>query len=80
MRKMTILLAALFAASISTAADAAKKKAAAPKPDPAIQAQKNTAALIGSLFKPAAAAPAAKPAAKKAAKKGKKAAKKGKKG
>lgn len=52
MRKGTILLAAIFAVGITTTADAAKKKAAAPKPDPAVAAQQNTANLVGDAFQP----------------------------
>ena len=43
MRKGPILLAAIFAVGMTTAADAAKKKAAPAKPDPAVAAQQNTA-------------------------------------
>lgn len=52
MRKGTILLAAIFAVAITTTADAAKKKAAAPKADPAVGAQQNTANLVGDAFQP----------------------------
>jgi len=65
MRKGTILLAALFAVCMTTAADAAKKKAAPAKPDPAVAASQNTANLVGDAFQPwkaARAAPGAKPA------------------
>jgi hypothetical protein len=66
MRKSAIVLAAVLAASFSTAAVAAKKKAG-PPPDPAIQAQANSAALMGALFNPAMSGDGlpAKPAAKK---------------
>jgi len=68
----------LLAAAFTTTADAAKKKAAAPKPDPAVAAQANSAKFIGDALTlggpPKAAAPA-KPA-KKAKKAKKKAAKK----
>jgi hypothetical protein len=63
MRKAVLLLAVLFAASLSTAADAAKKKAEAPKPDPAMAAQENTARFMAAAFghaAPPAAAPAKK--------------------
>ena len=75
MRTLALLFAALLVASFSTSADAAKKKAAAAKPDPAIAAQQNTANLIRDAMNPgmvkaAPAAPAKK--AKKAKKKGKK--------
>jgi hypothetical protein len=52
MRKGTILLAAIFAVGMTTAADAAKKKAAPAKPDPAVAAQQNTANLVGDAFQP----------------------------
>jgi hypothetical protein len=52
MRKGTILLAALLAVGMTTTADAAKKKAAAAKPDPAIQAQQNTALFVSDAFQP----------------------------
>jgi hypothetical protein len=52
MRKGTILLAALLAVGMTTTADAARKKAAAAKPDPAIEAQRNTALLVGDAFQP----------------------------
>jgi hypothetical protein len=71
MRKAALLLAALLAVSFTTVADAAKKKEA-PKPDPAIAAQKQSEAFIRDMFCPfciAAATPAAKPAAAKPAKK-----------
>lgn len=45
MRKAALLLAVLLAASLSTSADAKKRRAAA-KPDPAIAANKNTADFI----------------------------------
>ena len=75
MRKVAFLFAILLAASLSTSADAAKKKAAA-KPDPAIAANQNTAKFLQDAFHPLgfkSAAPA-KPAkkAKKTKKKGKK--------
>ena len=72
MRRSTLLLAVLLAASFSTVADAAKKKADAPKPDPAIQAQANTAAFMNAAFTSWAPAPVApaKPAKAKKAKKG----------
>jgi hypothetical protein len=69
MRKFAILLAVLFAASLTTSAEAAKKKAAAAKPDPAIAAQQNTAKLFQAMFSLGAPKAAEKPA--KAAKKGK---------
>ena len=49
MRKGTILLAIVFAFSAATAASAAKKMA---KPDPAIQAQKDSQALFFDAFHP----------------------------
>jgi hypothetical protein len=52
MRKGTIILAALFAVAMTGTADAAKKKKAAPKPDPAVAAQQNTANLVGDAFNP----------------------------
>ena len=52
MRTGTILLAALFAVGMTTAADAAKKKAAPAKPDPAVAANQNTANLVGDAFQP----------------------------
>ena len=52
MRMGTILLAAIFAVAITTAADAAKKKAAPAKPDPAVAAQQNTANLVSDAFQP----------------------------
>ena len=76
MRKAAILLAVLLAASLSTSADAAKRKPAA-KPDPAIAANQNTAKFLRDAFHPLgfkSAAPA------KPAKKAKKSKKKGKKG
>ena len=51
MRKGTILLAAIFAVGMITTADAARKKAA-PKPDPAVGAQQNTANFVGDAFRP----------------------------
>jgi hypothetical protein len=48
----TIVLAALFAVAMTGTADAAKKKAAAKKPDPAVAAQQNTANLVGDAFQP----------------------------
>jgi hypothetical protein len=65
MRKYTILLAALFAVGITTSADAAKKKAAPAKPDPAVAANQNTMNLVSDAFqpwKPTRPAPGAKPA------------------
>ena len=47
MRKSAQALTVVLAACFSTAALAAKKKA--PPPDPAIQAQKDTAAFLGAL-------------------------------
>jgi hypothetical protein len=52
MRIGTILLAAIFAVATTTAADAAKKKAAPAKPDPAVAAQQNTANLVSDAFQP----------------------------
>jgi hypothetical protein len=52
MRMGTILLAAIFAVAMTTAADAAKKKAAPAKPDPAVAAQQNTANLVSDAFQP----------------------------
>jgi hypothetical protein len=52
MRKGTILLAALFAVGMTTAADAAKKKAAPAKPDPAVAASQNSANLVADAFQP----------------------------
>ncbi len=53
MRMGTILLAAIFAVAMTTAADAAKKKKAVPaKPDPAVAAQQNTANLVSDAFQP----------------------------
>ena len=52
MRKGTILLAAIFAVGMTTTADAAKKKAAPAKPDPAVTAQQNTANFVGDAFRP----------------------------
>jgi hypothetical protein len=71
MRKFGLLLAVLLAASLSTSADAAKRKAA--KPDPAIAAQQNTAKFIRDASNPAMAKPAAvaKPAKKAKKKKSK---------
>jgi hypothetical protein len=68
MRKYTILLAALFAVGITTGADAAKKKAAPAKPDPAVAATQNSMNFIADSFqpwKPTRPAPGAKPAKKK---------------
>jgi hypothetical protein len=52
MRKGTILLAAIFALGITTTADAARKKKAAPKPDPAIAAAQQSALFISDAFQP----------------------------
>ena len=52
MRKGTILLAALFAIGMTTTADAAKKKAAPAKADPAVAASQNTANLVGDALQP----------------------------
>lgn len=71
MPKAALLLAALLAVSFTTVADAAKKKEA-PKPDPAIAAQKQSEAFVRDMFCPFCI-PAAKPAAAKPAKKSKKA-------
>lgn len=49
MRKSALLLALVFAVAASTPASAAKKMA---KPDPAIQAQKDTAAFLSDAFHP----------------------------
>ena len=71
MRMGTILLATIFAVGMTTAADAAKKKAAPAKPDPAVQAMSHTNMLVGDALQPWQAqrpAPGAKPA-KKSAKK-----------
>ena len=68
MRKYTILLAAIFAVGITTGADAAKKKAAPAKPDPAVAATQNSMNFIGDAFqpwRPTRPAPGAKPAKKK---------------
>ena len=69
MRKGTILLAALFAVGMTTAADAAKKKAAPAKPDPAVAASQNTANLVGDAFQPWRPQRPAPGAAKKGGKK-----------
>ena len=73
MRKAALLLAVLIAASLSTSADAAKKKAEA-KPDPAIAAQQNTANFMRAAVSPGMvqAAPAEPAKKAKKAKKGKK--------
>jgi hypothetical protein len=52
MRKGTVLLAAIFAVGIATGAEAAKKKAAPAKPDPAVAANQNTAAFVSAAFQP----------------------------
>lgn len=68
MRKGAILVAAIFAIGITSAAEAAKKKAAPAKPDPAAAAGQNTAMLVGDAFQPwtpARAAPGAKAKGKK---------------
>ena len=65
MRKGTILLAAIFAVGMTTAADAAKKKAAPAKPDPAVAAQQNTANLVCWRRLPAVEAGALRRAKKK---------------
>jgi hypothetical protein len=68
MRKATILLAAIFAVGITSGADAAKKKAAPAKPDPAVAATQNSMNFITAAlqpWKPAAPAPAAKSKGKK---------------
>jgi hypothetical protein len=54
MRKGALLLLAfVFALAATTAADAGRaKRAAAPPPDPAVEAQKNSAAFISDLFRP----------------------------
>jgi hypothetical protein len=72
MRKGALILAVLLAASFSTAADAAKKKRAeAPKADPAMAATDNSARFVRDALMPWQAQPAtATPA--KAAVKGKK--------
>jgi hypothetical protein len=78
MRKVTLLLAVLLAASFSTMADAAKKKAA--KAAPAPSAMDNTSKLFGDMFNagnPAPAKQATKGKAKKAKAKKPKAKKKG---
>jgi hypothetical protein len=80
MRKGALLLTVLLAAAFSTTANAQGRKAAAPKPDPAIAAQKNTDNLYRAMFTAgmpqAAAAPAPAKKAKRTAKKGKKMSKK----
>jgi hypothetical protein len=73
MRKVTILLAVLFAVAATSSAEAARKKkaAAAPKPDPAVAAQQNSAKFMQDAWRPwttTFAAPA-KPAAKAKGKK-----------
>lgn len=69
MHKATILLAAIFAVGITTGADAAKKKAAPAKPDPAVAAMQNSNMFVGDALQPwksARPAPsAAKPKGKK---------------
>ena len=52
MRKATILLAAVFAVAMTTGADAAKKKAAPAKPDPAVQAMSDGNRLVGDALQP----------------------------
>jgi hypothetical protein len=52
MRKGALLLALVFAVAAVTTADAAKKKAAKAAPDPAVQAQKDSAAFFGDMFHP----------------------------
>jgi hypothetical protein len=54
MRKGALLLALVFAVAATTAADAATKKrgAAKPAPDPAAQAQRDSAAFLGDLLHP----------------------------
>jgi hypothetical protein len=52
MRKGTIVIAALLAVGMTGTADAAKKKAAPAKPDPAVAAQQNSANFIGDAFQP----------------------------
>jgi len=53
MRKSALLFAVLLAASLTTMADAAtKKKAAAPKPDPAVEATDNSMRFIRDMFCP----------------------------
>jgi hypothetical protein len=51
MRKGALLLALVFAVAATTSADAAKKKAKVMQ-DPAVQAQKDSAAFFGDLFHP----------------------------
>ena len=63
MRKGALLLALVFAVGATTTASAAKKMA---KPDPAIQAQKDSAAFFGDAFHPwAPSTPALKAKGKK---------------
>lgn len=49
MRKGALLLALAFAVGVTTSASAAKKMA---KPDPAVQAQKDSAAFFEDAFHP----------------------------
>jgi hypothetical protein len=56
MRKSAFILAAVLAASFSTAALAAKRKPAPPA-DPATAAQANTVAFLHALFGPGSAQP-----------------------
>jgi hypothetical protein len=75
MRKGALLLLAfVFALAATTSADAgrAKRAAAKPAPDPAIEAQKNSAAFIADLFRPWAPQATMKEPAKPKAKKKKK--------
>jgi hypothetical protein len=71
MRKGALLLLALvFAVAASTSADAGRaKRTAKPAPDPAIEAQKNSAAFLSDLLHPwAPTATMKEPKAPKAAK------------
>ena len=65
MRMSAVLLAALFAIGMTSTADAAKKKAAPAKPDPAAAAWQNTNMFVGDALQPwtpARPMPGAKPA------------------
>lgn len=66
-----LLLASLFAIAVTTSAEAgrAKRTAAKPAPDPAIEAQKNSAAFISDMFRPWAPQATMKEPAKPKAKK-----------
>jgi hypothetical protein len=61
-------MAAIFAVGITTGAEAAKKKAAPAKPDPAVAAGQSTAMFVSDAFqpwKPARPAPGAAKGKKK---------------